>query len=70
MWTIGVFRRVSKIPIRDYELCHACTSVRPSQWNILAPPKWMDFSRNLKFEYFSKIVKKIQILVKFDKNDS
>jgi hypothetical protein len=61
--TNGLYKRVPKIAERDYELCH----VRPSAWNN------SDRSGRIfiKFDMsvFRKIVGKIQIKLKSDKNN-
>jgi hypothetical protein len=59
-----IFRRVRKFAKNDYELCHVCPSVRVEQLGS----HWKDFHEVLYFSIFRKLVQKIKVSSKSDKN--
>jgi hypothetical protein len=61
----NVFRRVRKIAKSDCQLRHVRPSVRMEQFDTL----WTDFYEILYLRFCRKSVEKIQVLLKFDKNN-
>jgi len=63
-----ILRRFRKIAKSDYYLYHICLSVCPSVRIGQIGSHWMGFHEIWYLNIFRESVKKIQVLLKFDKN--